>query len=148
MNIVILHGNIGQDPTLRYTRTQIPVTNLSVATHHMRNEEQVTCWHNVTVFGGEALLASKHLRKGDAVIVHGRLEDHRYRPRDATEDIVRKVVIANRVEWPKGRRAGGSAEAFDHAESTHRGPGAQGTRGRVETGFSPRPPSAKLPTGW
>ena len=77
-NKVMLLGNLGQDPEIRYTPRGLPVVNFTVATHESevdkdgKNREQ-TEWHRVVVAGKLALTCSEYLKKGRLVFVEGRL---------------------------------------------------------------------------
>jgi single-strand DNA-binding protein len=75
---VILVGNLGRDPEMRYTPSGQAVTNLNVATNRMytdSNGEQVkeTVWFRVSVWGKQAEASHQYLRKGRQVLVEGRL---------------------------------------------------------------------------
>ena len=74
MNKVFILGRLGQDPELRYTQTQKPVTSLSVATTKKWGENEKTIWHSVTVWGKQAELCSQFLQKGAQVLVEGMLD--------------------------------------------------------------------------
>jgi len=75
---VIIVGNLGRDPELRYTPNGTPVTNFSVATNRTytnSNGEQVkeTIWFRVSVWGKQAETVNQYLRKGSKVLVEGSL---------------------------------------------------------------------------
>ncbi len=75
---VILVGNLGRDPEMRYTPSGQPVTNMSVATSRQytdSNGQQVkeTIWFRVSVWGKQAEACNQYLKKGNKVLVEGRL---------------------------------------------------------------------------
>lgn len=75
---VILVGNVGRDPEMRYTPTGQPVTSFSVATNRQyvnSNGETIkeTAWFRVSVWGKQAESCNQYLRKGAKVLVEGRL---------------------------------------------------------------------------
>lgn len=75
---IIIVGNLGQDPQMRYTPSGTPVTSLSVATNrkYAGSDGQVvkeTTWLRVSVFGKSAESCAQYLKKGSAVLVEGRL---------------------------------------------------------------------------
>jgi len=75
---IILVGNLGRDPELRYTPGGQAVTNLSVATNRTYNDSdgnpvKQTVWFRIAVWGKQAEAAAQYLRKGRAVLVEGRL---------------------------------------------------------------------------
>jgi single-strand DNA-binding protein len=75
---IIIVGNLGRDPEMRYTPSGTPVTSLSVATNrkYTGSDGQVvkeTTWFRVSVFGKAAETCAQYLKKGGAVLVEGRL---------------------------------------------------------------------------
>lgn len=75
---LILVGNLGKDPEMRYTPSGKPVTSFSVATSHQytnNNGETVkeTVWFRVTTWGKQAEVCNQYLKKGSKVLVEGRL---------------------------------------------------------------------------
>jgi single-strand DNA-binding protein len=78
-NKVILVGNLGRDPELRYTPQGTPVCNFSVATTERRKDregeqQETTTWFKITMFGRQAENASQYLVKGSSVYLEGRLK--------------------------------------------------------------------------
>ena len=75
---IILAGNLGRDPEMRYTPSGQAVTNLNIATNHQYTSntgERVkeTTWFRVSVWGKQAETANQYLRKGSKVLIEGRL---------------------------------------------------------------------------
>lgn len=76
---IILVGNLGNEPTMRYTPSGQPVTTFSVATNRQHNAEngggpvKETTWFRVTAWGKQAEICNEFLRKGSKVLVEGRL---------------------------------------------------------------------------
>ena len=73
LNKVILMGNLGQKPELRYTATQVPVVNFSVATSEYKKDQsgnpgEETSWHRVVVWNQQAENCHKYLDKGSKVL--------------------------------------------------------------------------------
>lgn len=103
INQVFLHGNLGQDPVLRYTQGGQAVTELSLATTEKwtdkdQNAQEKTEWHRVIVWGKMAEHCNQYLNKGDSAIVTGRIsyrsfEDKTGNKRFATD------IVATRVEF-------------------------------------------------
>jgi single-strand DNA-binding protein len=109
LNKVLLIGNLGADPTLRYTQGGSSVSNFSLATHEVRTDKEgvrskQTEWHRVVSFGKLADLCQAHLKKGRKVYVEGRLRTRSY---TKEPDHVRYVteVIAERIRFLGGRNA-------------------------------------------
>ena len=124
VNKVILVGNLGADPELKYTPSNRAVCNLSVATNEVWKDksgqkQEKTEWHRVNVWGEQAENCSKFLTKGRMVYVEGRLQtrswdDKEGKKRYSTEVVADRVVFLgggagaeNGGGGGGGRRAGG-----------------------------------------
>jgi single-strand DNA-binding protein len=120
---VILVGNLGRDPEMRYTPSGQAVTNLSVATNrtytdNAGNQVKQTVWFRVSVWGKQAESAHQYLRKGRQVLIEGRLNpDDNGNPRiwNAQDGTPRASfeVTAQTVQFlggPGGESAAGAAE--------------------------------------
>jgi len=71
---LIILGNLGRDPELRYTPQGSPVATLSVATNRKRkNDDDITTWFRVTVWGSQAEACNEYLSKGRQVLIEGEL---------------------------------------------------------------------------
>lgn len=86
-NKVILVGNLGRDPELRYTPQGTPVCSFSMATNERRKDKQgemqdTTTWFRVTLWGRQAETASQYLTKGRPVYIEGRLRVEEWTDRD------------------------------------------------------------------
>ena len=86
-NKVILVGNLGRDPELRYTAQGTPVCSFSMATNERRKDktgemQDVTTWFRVTLWGRQAETASQYLQKGRPVYIEGRLRVEEWTDRD------------------------------------------------------------------
>ncbi|MCJ7514237.1 MAG: single-stranded DNA-binding protein [Anaerolineales bacterium] len=116
---VILVGNLGRDPEMRYTPGGQAVTNLSVATNRTYtdsggNTVKQTVWFRVSVWGKQAESCHQYLRKGRPVLVEGRLNpDDNGNPRiwNAQDGAPRASyeVTAETVRFIGGREDGGTA---------------------------------------
>ena len=86
LNKVTLIGNLGKDPELRYTKSQTPFAKFSMATteRFTSNGEQreKTEWHNITVWGKQAEIAGRYLKKGRQVYLEGRIEYREFEGQD------------------------------------------------------------------
>lgn len=82
LNKITLIGNLGRDPELRYTKSQTPFAKFSLATTEEftsnGEKQKKTMWHNLVVWGKQADIANKYLRKGSQVYVEGRIEYREY----------------------------------------------------------------------
>ena len=87
MNKIIVIGNLGRDPEMRYTPNGDAVTNFSVASSYRYNtaggeQREETEWFNVSVFGRQAEACNQYLAKGRKVYVEGRLSSRTYQDRN------------------------------------------------------------------
>ena len=116
INKVILIGNLGRDPELRYTQNGQPVANFSLATRENWGDKssgekvEKTEWHRVVVWGRTAEHCSQYLAKGRTVYVEGRLqtrdwEDKEGHKRSTTE------VNAQTVQFLGGPRGQGTSDS-------------------------------------
>jgi single-strand DNA-binding protein len=111
VNKVIIIGNLGRDPELRYTQGGQPVCQLNVATTRVytnRNNDRVdeTEWHRVTVWGKQAESCSQYLTKGRQVYVEGRLQTRSYEDKEGVKRYSTDIV-AETVQFLGGRGEGG-----------------------------------------
>jgi single-strand DNA-binding protein len=87
-NKIILVGNLGRDPELRYTPQGTPVCSFSLATNERRRDRatgennDITTWFRVTLWGRQAETASQYLTKGRPVYIEGRLRVEEWTDRD------------------------------------------------------------------
>ena len=110
VNRVILVGNLGRDPELRYTAGGQPVTSFSVATNERWNDregkpQERTEWHRIVVWGKQAENCANYLQKGRTVYIEGRLqtrewEDKEGQKRQTTEIVAQTVQFLDRREGP------------------------------------------------
>lgn len=118
VNKVIIIGNLGHDPEIRYTQSGTAVGNLRVAVIERikRDAEWVdhTEWVSVVVWGKLAETAGKHLTKGRQVYVEGRLTTKKYTGKDGVEKYATEVV-ASTVQF-LGGKSGGEERAREQAQ--------------------------------
>ena len=107
VNKVILVGNLGADPEIRYTQGGQAVCNLRIATSENWNDrdgnrQERTEWHSVSVWGKQAEICGQYLAKGRKVYLEGRLQSREYTDR---EGVNRRAwdVVANNVVFLSGR---------------------------------------------
>ncbi|GBD26050.1 Single-stranded DNA-binding protein [bacterium HR30] len=115
VNKVILIGNLGRDPEVRFTPNGQAVARFSVATTEKWRDQQGqlqerTEWHNVVVWGKQAETCGQYLAKGRQVYVEGRLQTRSY---DDKEGVKRQVteVVAQTVRFLGGGSGRPAAEA-------------------------------------
>ncbi len=117
-NKIILVGNLGRDPELRYTPQGTPVCSFTLATNEKRKDksgemQDLTTWFRVTFWGRQAETASQYLTKGKPVYVEGRLRTEEWTDRDGKQRFTLEVhatdmqFIGQRTE-ESGYSPGGS----------------------------------------
>jgi len=125
VNRVILIGNLGRDPELRYLQSGQAVTSFSVATNDRWTDregkpQERTEWHRVVVWGKQAENCANYLAKGRSVYIEGRLqtrewEDKEGQKRQTTEIVAQTVqFLGGRDGAGSGPRAGGASPVREH----------------------------------
>ena len=97
VNKVILIGNIGADPELRYTPSGTAVTNYNMATNenwtdNSGERQERTEWHRIVVWGRLAEICNQYLRKGSKVYIEGRLQTRSWEGQDGLKRYTTEVV--------------------------------------------------------
>lgn len=97
VNKVILVGNLGRDPEVRYTTGGTPVANFTMATTDRWSDatsgerKEKTEWHRIVVWGKQAEIAGEYLRKGRQVYVEGSLQTREWTDRDGNKRYTTEV---------------------------------------------------------
>ena len=126
VNQVMLLGNLGRDPELRYTPTGKPVATLSVATSRRWKDngevKEATDWHRVIVWGKQAEVAQEYLKKGSPVCIEGRLSTRSYDKdgdkRYVTEVVARRLQLVGKKD-PDGEPPATEAPADEPTPAGH-----------------------------
>ncbi|PIZ03542.1 MAG: single-stranded DNA-binding protein [Gammaproteobacteria bacterium CG_4_10_14_0_8_um_filter_38_16] len=122
INKVILIGNLGSDPEVRYTPSNSAVVTVNIATSSGWKDKQSgemqerTEWHRVVFFNRLAEIVSEYLRKGSKVYVEGSLRTRKWTDKNNVEKYTTEI-IANEMQMLDGRGAGQSTSS-DHHETT------------------------------
>lgn len=100
VNKVILVGNLGKDPEVRYLEGGTPVANFTLATSESYkdkngNKIEQTEWHNIVVWRGLAEVAEKYLRKGSMVYVEGKLRTRSWDDKDGVKRYSTEIIADN-----------------------------------------------------
>ncbi|MCE9679266.1 single-stranded DNA-binding protein [Shewanella sp. AS1] len=98
VNKVILVGNLGQDPEVRYMPSGSAVANITVATSESWKDQQGqqqerTEWHRVVIFGKLAEIAGEYLRKGSQVYLEGKLQTRKWQDQSGQDKYTTEVVV-------------------------------------------------------
>lgn len=122
INKVILVGNLGADPEVRYMPSGGAVTTVSIATSQSWKDKQTgeqkeaTEWHRVVFFSRLAEIAGEYLRKGSQIYVEGSLRTRKWQGQDG-QDRYTTEIVANEMQM-LGSRSGGTASFNDAQPSS------------------------------
>ena len=111
VNKVILVGNLGNDPEMKYTQGGMAICTLSVATSSVRkdkegNQQERTEWHRVKLFGKLGEIAGEYLKKGRQVYIEGEIRYDKFTGQDGVEKYFTDI-IANEMQMLGGGGEGG-----------------------------------------
>ncbi|ACL73373.1 single-strand binding protein [Thioalkalivibrio sulfidiphilus HL-EbGr7] len=131
VNKVILVGNLGNDPEVKYMPSGNAVANVSLATteswkdKNSGERQEKTEWHRVTFYGKLAEIAGEYLKKGSQIYVEGRLQTRKWQGQDG-QDRYTTEIIASDMQMLGGRGGSGGTGGFDDAPSQSRQGGGGG----------------------
>jgi single-strand DNA-binding protein len=135
VNKVIVLGNLGRDPEVRYTPNGSAVCNLRIATtRNWKNKDsgekmEETEWHSVVLYDRQAEIAGEYLKKGRPVYIEGRLKTRKWTDKEGVEKYTTEIV-ADSMQLLGGREGGGG------------GGGAEDDSGGYSERSAPAPRSA------
>ena len=114
VNKVILVGNLGKDPEMKYTASGAAIANITIATSESWNDKQTgekqekTEWHRVVFFRRLAEIAGEYLRKGSQVYIEGKLQTRKWQDQNG-QDRYTTEIVANEMQMLGSR--GGEGES-------------------------------------
>jgi single-strand DNA-binding protein len=119
VNKVILIGNLGKDPEVKYTQTGMAVARFSLATNERfkdkdGNWQDRTEWHNLVAFQRTAEIAAEYLKKGRTVYIEGRLHSDSWDDKETGQKKYRTEIIINDLVLLGGGRDAGSEGGAGH----------------------------------
>jgi single-strand DNA-binding protein len=112
VNKVILIGNLGKDPEVRYAPSGSAIANITLATSRNWKDktsgerQEETEWHRVTMFDRMAEIAGEYLKKGKSVYIEGRLKTRKWTDKEGVERYTTEIM-ADRMEMLGSREGGG-----------------------------------------
>jgi len=122
VNKVIIVGNLGRDPEIRYMPSGDAIANIAVATSYKskdRNtgeQKELTEWHRISFFGRLAEIVGQYLKKGSSVYVEGRLQTRKYTDKDGVEKYATDIIAEN-MQMLGGRQGMGGDDGMNDANS-------------------------------
>lgn len=108
INKVIIVGNLGRDPEVRYTTDNSAIANVSIATtdrykdKHSGEQKEITEWHRVVFFNRLGEIAAEYLKKGSQVYIEGKLRTRKWTDKDGAEKYTTEI-IADQLQMLGGR---------------------------------------------
>ena len=121
VNKVILVGNLGADPEVRYMPSGGAVTNISIATSEQWTDkasgqkQERTEWHRVTLFNRMGEIAGEYLKKGSQVYIEGSIRTDKYQDKNTGEDRYSTQIIARDMQLLGGRSDGGGGGDYNQS---------------------------------
>jgi single-strand DNA-binding protein len=114
LNKVMLIGNLGKDPEVRYTQNSQPVASFSLATSESWTDkagqkQEKTEWHKIVVWGKQAELCGQYLSKGRQVFVEGKLQTREWTNKEGAKQYTTEVVALQVTFLQGGERKGPGA---------------------------------------
>ncbi|MBE9503219.1 MAG: single-stranded DNA-binding protein [Proteobacteria bacterium] len=131
VNKVILVGNLGRDPEVRYTKNGQAVASFSLATTERwtgkdGNKEDKTEWHRIVAWGKLGEICGEYLVKGKQVYIEGRLQTRDWDDKDGNKKSTTEIVANNMVMLSQ---AGGSQQSYGGNQQASSGGGQTGSSG-------------------
>lgn len=136
VNKVILVGNLGRDPEVRYSPDGAAICNVSIATTSQWKDKasgekrEETEWHRVVMYNRLAEIAGEYLKKGRSVYIEGRLKTRKWQDKDTGADRYSTEIVADQMQMLGGREGGGEG-------------GFSGGGGYEDSRSAPRAPASR-----
>ncbi|WP_261642985.1 single-stranded DNA-binding protein [Erwinia mallotivora] len=164
INKVILVGNLGQDPEIRYMPDGGAVANITLATSEFWRDKQTgeqkekTEWHRVVLFGKLAEVAGEYLRKGALIYIEGRLHTRSWEDNAGVKRYTTEIVVnqSGTMQMLGGRRDNGQPQPSEQAtpqpapQAAGKAAGkaaAPAKKGRTKAGMTAAQPESPPPQG-
>ncbi|MFZ2737253.1 MAG: single-stranded DNA-binding protein [Burkholderiaceae bacterium] len=150
VNKVILVGNCGRDPEIRYLPSGQAVANISIATSSRRKDKNTgesiedTQWHRVTFYDRLAEIAGEYVKKGQPIYVEGRLKYGKYTDQAGVEKNTVDIIATEMQLLGKREGMGGPSDGGEGGGSYARG----AARPAPAAGAAPRQAAAKPSSGF
>lgn len=131
VNKVILVGNLGQDPEIRYMPNGGAVANITLATSESwrdkttGEQKEITEWHRVILFGKLAEVAGEYLRKGSQIYIEGKLRTRKWQDQSGQDKYTTEVIVnvGGVMQMLGGKQEGGTGNRPQQQSSQQHQPG-------------------------
>ena len=153
VNKVILVGNLGNDPEVKYMSNGGAVTNLSIATSESWKDQQGqqqerTEWHKVTMYRRLAEIAGEYLKKGSSVYLEGKLQTRKWQDQQGNDRYTTEI-IADQMQMLGGRNenqnSGGYQPQPQQQQGGYQGQSANQNQNRNQGAYQPQQPPQQTP---
>ncbi|MGR3041266.1 single-stranded DNA-binding protein [Vibrio vulnificus] len=154
INKVILVGNLGNDPEIRYMPSGGAVANITVATSETWRDKatgeprEKTEWHRVTLYGKLAEVAGEYLRKGSQVYIEGQLQTRKWQDQNGQDRYSTEVVVQGYngiMQMLGGRQQQGGAPAMGGAPQQKQGGWGQPQQPAAQPSYQKQAPAQQQP---
>ncbi|MBI6367402.1 single-stranded DNA-binding protein [Proteus mirabilis] len=136
VNKAVIIGNLGDDPTVRYSPNGTAFANFSVATSETWTDKNTgekrerTDWHNIAIQGKLAEIAGQYLKKGSQVYIEGKMRTRKYQGNDGQDKYITEVIVDMKGTMQMlggngGNQAGSQQPARQPQQSQQRQPAQQ-----------------------
>ena len=128
VNKVILVGNLGQDPEIRYMPNGGAIANITLATSESwrdkttGEQKEITEWHRVILFGKLAEVAGEYLRKGSQIYIEGKLRTRKWQDQSGQDKYTTEVIVnvGGVMQMLGGKQEGGTGNRPQQPSQQHR----------------------------
>ena len=126
INKVILIGNCGQDPEVRYTASGAAIANVTIATSETWKDKQTgqaqerTEWHRVVFFNRLGEIAGEYLKKGSKAYIEGSLRTRKWQNKEGA-DMYTTEIVASEMQMLDSRETGNAQQSSNTNAPAHRG---------------------------
>jgi single-strand DNA-binding protein len=141
VNKVLLIGNLGKDPEVRYTPNGLAVANITIATTEVwkdktsgENQER-TEWHRVALYNRLAEITGEYLRKGAKVFIEGRLQTRKWQDKNTGQDRYTTEIIADTLEMLGGKTSGTGGGSHDSTPASTKAPATEASQVDMNDNF-------------
>jgi single-strand DNA-binding protein len=141
VNKVILIGNLGKDPEIKYTPGGMPVARMTLATNERfkdkeGNWQDRTEWHNLVAFTRTAEIVRDYVKKGTKLYIEGKIQTRSWDDKESGAKRYRTEIIVNDLSLLSGRDEGGSG-GYSRSSSS------SGASSGSSSGYDQRPPASQ-----
>lgn len=132
VNKVILVGNVGADPEVRYMPSGGAVTSISLATSEQWTDkasgqkQERTEWHRITLFNRLGEIAGEYVKKGSQIYIEGSIRTDKYQDKNTGEDRYSTQIIARDMQLLGGRQDGSGGGEYNQSRQSSQAPQPSG----------------------